>query len=63
MSDLGDHSDRELVKLSEQIEKEQRRRRIKALLAEGCDCDRYTCPRCHTLYDVLHYDPKTEKVT
>jgi hypothetical protein len=60
--DLKGFSDGKLAKLSEQFEKEQRRRRIAALVAEGCGCDRYTCPRCHQLYDVLHYDPKTEEV-
>ena len=39
-------SNKALERLAADIETEQRRRAIKKLLAQDCQCDRYTCQAC-----------------
>lgn len=53
----------ELTTLMDIIAESKRTRRIKYLLTLACDCDRYTCLRCHELYDVLHYKAPKETAT
>lgn len=53
---LGDLSDVSLRKLIKDAESEGRRRAIKKILAQKCQCDRYTCYRCQQLQHLNYHE-------